>query len=240
MKTPRTTAAVATLSSLVALCGAPLAFAYEDAGETQLLGPAADAADADAEAEAEEEEYADEGDYCGGGEASPLDEADQFLGDQDWMSLYRESGRVLREGRADWQRAQALSYLATAQLHMGRVRPAARNFGLAFAVDAEQVAPGLRVEHAIALFRNGQRDLAHQTARTFADQECVAPAAWLVTSCWAARTVMAETTDDGAEAAVQRQMAAAILPQDEPRLGQVADFRTLLGDDVADPRIAAR
>jgi hypothetical protein len=237
MKTTRTTAAFAAFSSLAALSVASPAFAYEDASETHLVGPASDAAEADAEAE---EETSDEAEYCGGDEASPLDEADQLLGDQEWMGLYREAGRLLREGRADWQRAQALSYLATAQLHLGRARPAARNFGLAFAVDAEQVAPGLRVEHAIALFRSGQRDEAHATARVFAEQECVAPAAWLVTSCWAARTVMAETTDDGTEGAAQRQMAAAILPQDEARLGQVADFRALLGEGALEPRVAAR
>ncbi len=236
MKNTRTVLTVA----LCSLAVTPVALAFDDGGETHIVGPAADVADAAEEEATEEEEVVDEGDYCGGGEASPLDEADQLLGDQDWRGLYREVGGILRTGRADWQRAQALSYLATAQLHMGRVRPAARNFELAYAVDAEQVAPALRVEQAIAELRNGQRAAARQSAQIFAEQECIAPAQWLVSACWAARTVMAETSDDAVDRGTQAQLAAAFLPQDEERLGQVADYRMLLGDGLTPPRVAAR
>lgn len=230
----------ALFTALSSLLLTPVALAFDEGSETTLLGPAADAADPEEEEATEEEEVVDEGDYCGGGEASPLDEADQLLGDQDFRGLYREVGGILRAGRADWQRAQALSYLATAQLHMGRFRPAARNFQLAFAVDAEQVAPALRVEQAIAELRNGQRDAARQSAQLFAEQECIAPAQWLVSACWAARTVMAETTDDAVDRDTQRQLAAAFLPQDEERLGQVADYRALLGESLTPTRVAAR
>jgi hypothetical protein len=225
MKTTR----IALLAALSIITFATDAFASDETTDLE---------EADEVAEEEDVEELEGEEFCGG-EASPLDEADQLLGDRDWMGLYRETSHVLRTGRADWQRAQALSYLATAQLHMGRIRPAARNFALAFRLDPEQVGMSLRVEQAITQYRNGQIAEAHETAKAFAEEHCVAPQAWLVSSCWAARTVMAETADEGLLRATQRELAAAILPEDEARLEEVADFRALIGD-VAAPRIASR
>lgn len=214
---------------------ASAALAYDEGGELHVDGTADEAE----ENEEEEVVEAGEEEYCGGGDdASPLDSADMLLGDGDWRGLYHEAGTLLREGRADWQRAQALSYLATAQLHMGdRDWAAARNFRLAFAVDAEQVSPGLRAELAIAQLKSGQRAEAHATASAFVQEECAAPAQWLVPSCWAAHSVMAEASDDVAERDAEQAAARAILPRTDDLLAQVADLEGLIGKSL---RVASR
>lgn len=240
MKT-RTTARFALLAALSTLAVAPSALAYDDGSEVGIEGTADGEAATDEDA-GSEDQYVDEGEYCGGDEGSPLGEADMLLGEEDWTGLYHTVGTLLREGRADWQRAQALSYLATAELHMGRPWAAARNFRIAFAVDAEQVSPALHAEHAVALLRSGQNAAAYAEASTFVEGQCQAPESWMVPSCWAAHTVMAASAPDAAASEAAQDRADAVLPQSEELLGQVATYRKLLGyeDGRDDGRVASR
>lgn len=220
---------------------APAALAHDDGSALRPEDAPADAAGDEAEAEEDTaQDVADEGDYCGGDEDYPLMDAEGYLEGREWKPLYREVGALLREGRAGWQRAEALSYLATAELHMGRARPAARNFLLAFATDPD-VAPGLRAELAIALLQNRQHEAAFEQASTFVSQWCVAPETWMQASCWAARTVMSRATDDASVREEQLRAAEAVRPHTDDSLAQVLELEELMGDAAPTAtRVASR
>ena len=228
----------ALLAALSILGFAPAASAHDDGSELRVLGSDPDA-EQEATEEEEAEEYVDEGDYCGDGEPTPLMDAEVLLGDGDYRGLYHEVGTLLRQGRAGWQRPTALSYLATAQLRMGRHRAAARNFALAFRLDADLVSPALRAEQAVALLRSGQRAEALEVARTFVEQECSAPAVWIQAACWSGHEVIARATDDAAVRETEERAAEASRPRTDDLLVEVATFEQLLGE-APTRRIASR
>ena len=234
------------LAALSVLSFAPAALAHDDGSHvspqapTAEVGLGADTADEGVEDSQDEgRQEADEGDYCGDGDY-PLMDAEGYLEGQEWKPLYREVGAMLRQGRAGWQRATALSYLATAELHMGRTRPAARNFRLAFALDAESVSPALRAEQAVALLNNGQRAAAFEAASAFVQEQCVAPETWMQSACWAAHTVMARATDDVTVRETEQHAAEAARPHTDELLAEVLDFEALLDGTTPSTRVATR
>lgn len=139
--------------------------------------------------------------FCGGGEASPVD-----LAYFDMESGYLDSARdtlaqVIRDGSLDrYERIRAHALLGEVQIRRGKFRSAAHNFRRALELGPESAGDSARLGLAVALLRGGQREEAGVEAREVVDDTCEAAAgSGLEMTCFGALQIVAHTTADATE-----------------------------------------
>lgn len=155
--------------------------------------------DVDADDAYLEDEYVDEDvEFCGGGDASIVDEAYYAMEAGDAEGARDLLVDVLRRGDVEeWERPSALVTLAEAQLRLGETRSAVVNYRKALVLYPEQAGAAARVGLASALFVRGARGAAYQAARAAADEVCADR--WAQVACYGAQQIVARTSRDDDE-----------------------------------------